>query len=65
MEITAPEVPVFSAPAPTFDKVSVAVRLVRSKDKPTRFEVTGDKAKVDALAAKIVAEVEKRLETPP
>jgi hypothetical protein len=43
------------------NKVTVAVRLVRGKEKGVRFTVTGDKGRVEELAARIVAEAEKLL----
>jgi hypothetical protein len=42
-------------------KVTVELRLARGKDRPPAFTVTGEESKPDELAAKIAAEVEKRL----
>jgi hypothetical protein len=43
------------------DKVRVAVRLALGKKKVIAFRVDGEKARADELAARVVAEVEKRL----
>ena len=43
------------------DKVRVTVRLARGKEKGIRFVVEGDKGRIEELAGRIVAEVEKRL----
>ena len=42
-------------------KVTVTLRLVGGKDKVAPFTVAGDAAKPDELAARVAAEVEKRL----
>jgi hypothetical protein len=43
------------------DKVRATVRLARGKEKAERFDLQGEKGRTDELAARIVAEVEKRL----
>ncbi len=44
------------------DKVRVVVRLARERGKAERFAVEGEKSRADELAARVVAEVQKRLE---